>query len=167
MDPSEASRAEDWTIPHRIRRIDVARLQPATVARRPSSTVSHSSIPCTYSTLGITWSSLCQLIEPYRREQVGAHAADEPDCLRMRSALSRPSPSMIRTLTWPPGSPGSHPALHRTSLAAGKPRHPFSSPRLLLQGGRRSSWKKEKSGGGGLRGQWLREVVPQGYSLKD
>jgi hypothetical protein len=147
MDPSEASRAEDWTIPHRRHLIDIAGLQPATVARRPSSTVSHSSIPCTYSTLGISWSSLCQLIEPYRCEQARAHAANKPDRLRTRSTLSWPSPSTIRTSTWLSGPPRPHPALHRTSLAAGKPRHPFSSPWLLLQGGRSSGWKKEKPEG--------------------
>jgi hypothetical protein len=52
-DLSEAPRAEDWTIPHRTRWIDVAELQPAVVACRPSSTVSHSSIPCTCSILSI------------------------------------------------------------------------------------------------------------------
>jgi hypothetical protein len=132
---------------YRRRQIDVAGHQPATVARRPSSTVSHSLIPCTCSILSIPWSSLCHLIELYRREQVGAHIADEPDRLRTWSDRFRPSPSTIRTSTWPPGPPGSNPALHRTSLAAGKPRHPFSSPRLLLQGGGSSVGKKEKTGG--------------------
>jgi hypothetical protein len=156
--PSEASRAEDWTIPHRRRRIDVARHQMAAVAHRPSSTVSHSLIPCTYSTLGIPWSSLCQLIEPYRCEQDGAHAADEPDHLRTRSALSQPSPSTICTSSWPPGPPGPHPALHWTSLAAGKPHHPFSSPRLLLQGeGARVERKKS-------RGVFARSVTQRNSS---
>jgi hypothetical protein len=93
MNVSEAPWAEDWIIiPHRRRWIDVAGLQPAVVARRPSFTVSHSSIPCTYSILSIPWSSLCLLIEPYRCEQAGAHANDEPDRMRTRSALFRPSP---------------------------------------------------------------------------
>ena len=52
-DLGEAPRAGDWTLPHRRRRIDVARLQPAAAARKPSSTVSLSSIPCTYSILSI------------------------------------------------------------------------------------------------------------------
>jgi hypothetical protein len=166
MDLSEAPRAADWTIPRRRRRINVARLQPAVAAHRPSSTVNHTSIPCTYSILSIPWSSLCHLIEPYRRKQAGAHAADEPDRMRTRSDLFRPSLSTTRTSAWPPGPPWSHPALHRTSLAAGKPRHPFSSPRLLLQGRRSPSWKKEKPRGF-LWGQWLRGIVPQGYGLKD
>jgi hypothetical protein len=166
MDLSEAPRAEDRTIPHRRRQIDVAELQPTAVARRPSSTVSHSSIPCTYSILSIPWSSQCHLIEPYHREQAGAHATDEHDHLRTRSAQFRPSPSTTRTSTWPPGPLGPHPALHRTSLATGKRRHPFTSPRLLLQGGRNPGWKKEKPRGF-LRGQWLRGIVPQGYGLKD
>jgi hypothetical protein len=154
-DLGEAPQAKDWIVPRGRRRIDVARLQPAVVARKPSSTVSHSSIPCTYSILSIPWSSMCHLIEPYRREQAGAHAADELDRLRTRSDLFWPSPSTTRTWTWPPGPPESHPALHWTSLTAGKPRHPFSSPRLLFQGGRSLGWKKEKPGGI-LRSQWLR-----------
>jgi hypothetical protein len=125
----------------------LAGLQLATVACRPSSTVSHLSIPCTYSILSIPWSSMCHLIEPYRREQAGAHAADEPDRLRMRWALSRPSSSTIRTSTCPSGPPEPHPTLHQTSLAVGKPCHTFSPPRLLLQGGRSSGWKKDKPGG--------------------
>jgi hypothetical protein len=119
MGLSEAPRARDWTIPHRRHRIDVAGLQPAAVARRPRSTVSLSSIPCTYSILSILWSSMCNLIEPYRREKAGALAAHKPDRLRTRSDLFRPSPSTTRTSTWPLGPPRSHPALHRTSLAAG------------------------------------------------
>jgi hypothetical protein len=50
---SEAPRAADWTPPHQKRRIDVTGLQPAAVARRPSHTVSHSSIPCTYNILDL------------------------------------------------------------------------------------------------------------------
>jgi hypothetical protein len=107
----------------------------------------HLSIPCAYSLLSIPWSSLCHLIEPYCCEQAGAHATDEPDRLRMRSDLFWPSPSMTCTSTWPPGPPGPHPALHRTSLAVGKPRHHFSSPRFLLRWGRSPGWKKEKRGG--------------------
>jgi hypothetical protein len=47
----EAPRTGDWTLPHRRRRIDVAGLQPVAVACGPSSPVSRSSIPCTYSVL--------------------------------------------------------------------------------------------------------------------
>jgi hypothetical protein len=164
-DLSEAPRAEDWTIPHRTRWIDVAELQPAVVACRPSSTVSHSSIPCTCSILSIPWSSLWHLIEPYRREQARAHATNEPDRLRTRSDLFRPSSSTTRTSTWPLGPPGPHPALHRTSLIAGKPHYPFSSPRLLLQGGK-DPGLKERRAGGVLRSQWLRGIVQQGHRWK-
>jgi hypothetical protein len=166
MDPTGAPRAGDCTLPHQRRRINVAGLQPTTGAHRPSSTVSRSSIPCTYSVLSTPWSFMCHLIEQYRREQAGAHAADEPDHLRAWSDRFRPSPSTSRTSAWPPRPPGPNPTLHRTSLAVGKPRHPFSSPRLLLQGGRELSWKEEEAGGF-LRSQWLKGIVPQGYGLKD
>jgi hypothetical protein len=162
---SEASRATDWTPPHRRRRIDVVGLQLAAVARRPSLTVSHSSIPCTYGILSIQWSSPCHLIEPYRREQAGAHAVDKPDHLRTRPALFRPSPPVIRTSMWPPGPPGPHPALHRTSLAVGKPCHLFLSTVTVTVG--KEPGLRERKARGVLRGQWLRETVPQGHPLKD
>jgi hypothetical protein len=150
--------------PYQRRRIDVAGLQPAAVSRRPSHMVSHSSIPCAYGILDTQWSSPCCLIEPYRREQAGAHVADKPDRLRTRPALLQPSPPAIRPLMWPPGLLGPHPALQRTSLAAGKPHHPFSSLWSLFRRGRSSGWEKEKPGVF-LRCQWLRETVPQGHSL--
>ena len=52
-DLSEASRAADWTPPHRRCQIDVARLQRSAVASRPSQTVSHSSFPCAYDILDL------------------------------------------------------------------------------------------------------------------
>jgi hypothetical protein len=96
---------------------------------RPSYMVSHSSIPHAYNILDLQWSSPSHLIELYCREQAGAHAADEPDRLRTRPAPFRPSPPASRPSTWSLGPPGPHPALHRTSPAADKPRHPFSSLR--------------------------------------
>jgi hypothetical protein len=47
----EASRARNRTIPRRRHRIDLAGLHPTADVRRPSSTVSLSSIPCTSSIL--------------------------------------------------------------------------------------------------------------------
>jgi hypothetical protein len=154
----------DPTPPRRRRRIDVAGLQPAVVARRPSYTVSHSSIPCAYGIPDLQWSSPCHLIELYRHEQAGAHAAAKPDRLRTRPALFRPSPPMIHPSTWPPGPLGPHLALHWTSPAAGKPLHPFSSPRLLFRRGGSSGWEREKPGGYS-RCQGLSETVPQGHIL--
>jgi hypothetical protein len=99
------------------------------------------------SKIGCDRSSPCHSIELYRREQAGAHAANEPDRLRTRTALFRPSPPVIRPSTWPPGPLGPHPAIHRTSLAAGKPRHPFSSLRSLFRRGRSSGQERERPGG--------------------
>jgi hypothetical protein len=147
MDLSEASIAGDWTLPHRRHQIDVTGLHPTADARRPSSTVSLSSIPCSGSILSTPWSFLCHWIEQYHREQAGAYAADEPDRLRTWPDRFRPSPSTSRTSTWPPGPPGSNPALRRTSLAAGKPHHLVYSPRLLFQRGRELEGKEEEAGG--------------------
>jgi hypothetical protein len=96
---SEAPRAADRTPPHWRRQIDVAALQPVAVTRRPSHTVSHSLIPYAHDILDLQGSSSCHLIELYRREQAGAHAADEPDRLRTWPALFRPSPLAIRPST--------------------------------------------------------------------
>jgi hypothetical protein len=164
MDLGEASRAGDWTLPHWRHQIAVAGLHPIADARRPSSTVSLSSTPCTGSILSTPWSFLCHWIEQYCREQAGAYAADEPDRLRTWTDRFWPSPSTTRTSTWPPGPPRDNPALRRTFLATGKPRHPVYSPRLLFQGGRELDWKEEA--GVVLNSQWLRWIVPQGYSLK-
>jgi hypothetical protein len=147
MDFGEASRAGDRALPRRRHRIDVARLHPTVGARRPSSTVSPSSIPCTGSTLSLPWSSLCDLIELYRREQAGAYATDEPARLHTWPDRFRPSPSTSRTSTWPLGPPGANPALRRTSLAADKPRHPIYSRGYYFKGGRELGEKEEEAGG--------------------
>jgi hypothetical protein len=153
MDLGEASRAGDWTPPHRRHRIDVTGLHPTAGTRRPSSTVSLPSIPCTGSILSIPWSFRCHWIEQYHRKQAGAW----PDWFR-------PSPSMSRTSMWPLGPPGANPALRRTFLAAGKPCHPVYSLWLLFQGG--GSLVEKKKLGGGLNSQCLRWIVPQRYGLK-
>jgi hypothetical protein len=116
--------------------LNVAGLHPTAGVRRPSSTVSLSSIPCTGRLLSTPWSSLCPRIEPYRREQAGAHAADEPDRLHAWTDRFRPSPSTSRTSKWPHGLLGANPTLHRTSLAASKPRCPVYFRGYCLKGGR-------------------------------
>jgi hypothetical protein len=150
MDLGEAPRVEDWTLPHRKHWINVAGLQPTAGARRPSSTVSLPSIPCTGSVLSTPWSFMCHWIEQNRHEQAGEYAADEPDRLSTWPDRFRPSPSTSLTSTWPPGPPGSNPALHQTFLTAGKPRHLVYSPRLLFQGGRELSGKEKET-----RGFWI------------
>jgi hypothetical protein len=98
---------------------------------------------------------MCPWIELYRREQAGAHAADEPARLRTWLDQFRPSPSTSRTLTRPQGLPGANPALRRTSLAAGKPRRPVYFRGYCLKGGG-TSRRKEKKAGVFLNGQRLR-----------
>jgi hypothetical protein len=139
-------------------RIDVAGLHPTAGARRPSSTVSLSSIPCTGSVFSTPWSFLHHWIERYHREQAGTYAANEPDRLCTWPDWFRPSPSMSRTSTWPPGPPEANTALRRTFLTAGKPRHPVYSPRLLFQRGRELG-EKEEEVGGVLNSQWLMWIV--------
>jgi hypothetical protein len=63
------------------------------------------------------------------------HALPTSPTACTRPAHLQPSPSAIRPSTWPPEAPGPHPALHRTSSTAGKPRHHFSSLRLLFRRG--------------------------------
>jgi hypothetical protein len=106
-----ASRAGNWTLPRRRHRINAAGLHQIAGVHRPSSTVSLSSIPCTGRLLSTLWSSLCPWIEPYRREQAGAHAADKPDRLRTWPDRFRPSPMTSHTSTWPHGLPRANPAL--------------------------------------------------------
>jgi hypothetical protein len=48
----EAPRARNQALPRRRRRIKVTRLHPTAGERRPSSTVSYSSIPCTDRLIG-------------------------------------------------------------------------------------------------------------------
>jgi hypothetical protein len=132
----EAPRARNRALPHRRHRISVAELHQIAGLRRPSSTVSLSSIPCMGRLLSTPWSSLCPRIEPYRREQARAHAADEPARLRAWADRFRPSLMTSHTSTWPQGLPGANPALRRTSLAAGKPCRPFYFRGYSLKGGR-------------------------------
>jgi hypothetical protein len=163
MDLGDASRAEGWTLPRRRHRIDVVGVHPTASTRRPSSTVSPSSIPCTGSTLSLSWSFPCGLIELYSREQAGAYTTDEPARLRTWPNRFRPSPSTSRTLTWPPGPPGANPTLRRTSLTAGKPRHPIYSRDYCFKGGEGARGKRRRSQGV-LNSQWLMWTVRRGIS---
>jgi hypothetical protein len=143
----EAPRARNRALPRRRHQIDVAGLYPTTGVRRPSSTASLPSIPCTGRFLSTPWSFMCPWIELYRREQAGAHAADEPARLRMWPDRFRPSPSTSRTSTWPQGLPGANATLRRTSLATGKPRRPVYFRGYCLKGGRDLGEKGEEVGG--------------------
>jgi hypothetical protein len=143
----EASRARNQALPDRRHRINVVGLHQIAGVRGPSSTVSLSSIPCTGRFLNTPWSSLCPWIEPYHREQAGAHAADEPARLRTWPDRVRPSPSTRRTSTWPQGLPGANPALRRTSLAVGKPRCPVYFRGYCFEGGMDLGEKGEEVGG--------------------
>jgi hypothetical protein len=147
----------DRAPPHRRCRIDVAELRPTADARRPSYTVSRSSIPCAYNTSNLPWSSSCGLIELYRREQAGAYAADEPDRLCTCPDRFRPSPSTSRTSTWPPLAGPPSPPVSRATL--------FIPHGYCFRGGGRSRKKKKKSRVF-LNSQWLMWIVPQGYNLK-
>jgi hypothetical protein len=162
MGLGEASRAGNWTLPHRGHRIDVAKLHPTADTRRPSSTVSLSSIPCTGSLLSTPWSSLCGLIELYCREQSGAYAADEPARLRtwpMSHHRRRAAPRRDRhDLPWltPPLAGPSSPPVSRTTLF---------NPRSYCLTGEGARGKRRRSRGV-LNSQWLVWIVPQWYKLK-
>jgi hypothetical protein len=162
----EVPRAGNRTLPRWWHRINVAGLHQIAGVRRPSSTVSLSSIPCTGRLLSTLWRSLCPWIEPYCREQAGAHAADEPNRLRTWPDRFRPSPKTRRTLTWPQGLPEANPALRRTSLATGKPRRPVYFRCYCLKGGR-DLGEEGKEVRGFLNGQRLRWIVAQGHKLKN
>jgi hypothetical protein len=140
----ESPRPRNRALPYRRHRIDVAGLHPTAGVRRPSSKVSFPSIPCTGRFLSTPWSSLCPWIVLYRREQAGAHAADEPARLRTWPDRFRPSLSTSRTSTWPQGLPGANPTLCQTSLAVGKPRCPVYFRGYCLKGGRDLGEKGEE-----------------------
>jgi hypothetical protein len=78
----------------------------------------------------------------------------------------RPSPSSSRTLSWPQEPPEANPTLRRTSLAAGKPRRPFSFRGYCSKGGR-DHGEEGIEVRGVFNCQRLRWIVAQGYKLKD
>jgi hypothetical protein len=132
------SQAWAKALPHRRSKHDLTGLWPTATSRGPSHSVSHFSIPCTHTIADLPWRSSSAFIWLYRREQVGACIAGEPDRLRTRPAHLWPPPPTIRTSTWSPETPGPHPTLRWTSTVAGKPRHRlFSFGHYSGEGGAR------------------------------
>jgi hypothetical protein len=111
---------------------------------RPGKSLSHFSIHCADSLYITPWSSPCPWIEPDRRGLAGILAADENPRLRAWTERFRPSPPSSRTSLWPPEPPRANPALRRTYLADGKPRHPFLSRGYCLHWGKDCEWEGEK-----------------------
>jgi hypothetical protein len=128
-------------------RIDVAGLHPTAGARRPSSTVSLSSIPCTGSVFSTPWSFLHHWIERYRREQAGHTPLTSPTaCVRgptdsgnhRRWAAPRRDRQDLPKLTLPFAGPSS-PLVSRATL--------FIPHGYCFKEGGSSGKKKKKSGG--------------------
>jgi hypothetical protein len=72
---------------------------------------------------------------------------DEDPRLRTWTERFRPSPPSSRTSLWPLEPPRANTAPRRTSLAAGKPRHPFLSCGHCLNLGKDRGGEEKKSGG--------------------
>ena len=140
------SLAQAWTESPRHRRSQIALtgVQALADARGPGKPLHHFSIRCAHGLCVTPWSSSCPLIELYRRGLAGAGVAVDPRRLCSWPGELRPPLTPTRTSAWPSRPPEHHRPPRRTSLAAGKPRHPFLSRGYCFSWGRDCGWEGEK-----------------------
>jgi hypothetical protein len=143
----EAPRARNRTLPRRRHRINVVGLHQIAGVRRPSSTVSLSSIPCTVDSLtpheapcalGLNPTAVSRLEHtPPTSPTACTHGPTDSDHHRRRAVPRRDRkvfPELTLPFTGPPSPPVSRAAL-------------FTSAGTVYKGGGTSGKKEKKSGG--------------------
>jgi hypothetical protein len=132
---------------HRNSETVLAGVLPPTGACGPGKSLSHFPIQCTDSLYITPGSSPCHWIGIGRRGLADTPAADEDTRLLAWTERFRPSPPASRTSLWPQEPPRANPTPRRTSLVAGKPRHPFLLCGYCLHLRGTAGERKRKSGG--------------------